>query len=417
MGGLGGGFLVTDDEDPDMDGTRAVVVALLLCLAPLGGITAGAQQGQDNATMSVVSQGDGAEYLAPPSEEIDRSGQETVSIDVAGAVGANVGEVRATYYRVSLQRAYREAESTQERRTVVRNGTQRLGERVEQLERRDSQVIQRYSDGEIGESALLKELAVLDQDARSLEESIVWLETRADNLGMDDVETELSLQRARLRPLQGPVRGDVDAAISGERDARVHVEVSGGGVVLASVEENNGEVTYLREAYDPSARTSDFSDRSDGGLAAAEEQLRQLYPWVTNNSTPTAAPVGPDYARLWRFTYSHPHGSLETYLDVETDRVLLERQYKEPELVPTTGDEETEGDLRMVVNRTRAGGPLGVAVYDDTTGEPVDAEVTVNGDAVGWTDEDRLWTVAPRGNGEINATYAGETVTYRGNFR
>ena len=400
-----------------MDGTRVVVVALLLCLAPLGGITAGAQQDPDNATMAVVTQENTAEYLVPPSERIDRTGQRTASIDVAGAVGANVGEVRATYYRVSLQRAYREAESTQERRAVVRNGTQRLGERVERLEQRDRRTIQRYSDGEIAESALLKKLAVVDQDARSLEESIIWLETRADNLGMDDVETELSLQRARLRPLQGPVRADVDAAISGEQDARVHAEVSDGGVVLATVEENNGEVTYLREAYDPSARTTDFSGRSDSGLAAAEERLRQLYPWVTNNSTPTAAPVGPDYARLWRFTYSHPHGSLETYLDVETDRILLERQYKEPEAIPTTTDEETEGDLKVTVNRTRAGGPLGVAVYDDTTGRAVDAEVTVNGDSVGWTDEGRLWTVAPRGTAEINATYAGETVTYRSTFR
>lgn len=400
-----------------MDGTRAVVVALLLCLAPLSGISAGAIQEQDqNGTMSVVSQTESAEYLAPTADRIDRSGIQTVSIDVSGAVGANVGGVRSTYYRVSLQRAYREADSTSDRRAIVRNGTRRLGQQVEELEQRDQRAIDRYSAGSIGEQGLLRRLAVVDQQSRALETTIDWLEIRADNLGMSDAGRRLSLQRARLRPLQGPVRANAEKAISGESNVRVHVETSEGGIVLSTLEERNGEPTYLREAHDPSARTSDFTGQSDSGLAAAEERLRQLYPWVTNNSTPTAAPIGPDNGRLWRFTYSHPHGSLETYLDVDTDRVVLERQYKDPDAVPTTADEEVDGDLRLSINRTRAGGPLGVAVFDDVTGEPVDAKITVDGGSVGRTDADRLWTVAPRGSTTINATYEGETVTYEATF-
>lgn len=412
----GGGFLFSDDDAPHMDGTRAIVLALLLCLAPLGVISAGAMQTQQNATMTVVPQDGSAEYLAPSADRVDRSGLGTASIDVAGAVGANVGEVRSTYYRVSFQRSYREAETSSERRSIVTNGTERVGERVDELERQERRAVERYRDGEIGQRELVRKLTVVDQESRALESTVDWLETRADNLGMYEAENELALHRARLRPLQGPVRSNAESAISGQADARVYVAVSSDGLVLATIEETDGEATYLREAYDPSARTDDFDQQSGSGLSAAEERLRELYPWVTNNSTPTAAPIGPDGARLWRFTYAHPQGNLETYLDVETNRVLLEHQYKEPDNVPTTTDETVEGDLRLVLNRTNAGGPLGVTLYDDDSDDPVDATVEVDDESVGSTDGDRLWTVAPRGETTINATYGGQTVSYRTTF-
>jgi hypothetical protein len=407
--------LVSDHDGHHMDGTRAVAVALLVCLASFGSLSAVAMQEQ-GASMSVVPQDGTAEYLAPPVDGIDRDGQQTMSIDVGGAVDSTAGEVRSTYYRVSLQRSYREAETTDERRAVVRNGTSRIGERVQSLEDRERRAIERFSAGEIGERQLLRRLAVVDQDARSLERFVDWLETRADNLGLQGSEEQLSLYRARLHTLQGPVRATADSAMSGDGETRVHVETSGGGIVLATVAERNGEDTYLREVYDPTARTDEFSEPSGVGLSAAEERLRELYPWVTNNSTPTAAPVGPDDARLWRFTYSHPHGTLETYLDVETEQILLERQYKDPETIPSNATETVEGDLRLVLNRTRAGGPLGVSVYDAETGEPVDATIEMDDESVGRTDGDRLWTVAARGGTTVNATHDGETVTQRTTF-
>lgn len=402
-----------------MDGTRAIIVALLLSVASLGGISAAQPQEapvEQNASMSVVSAGDGAEYLASAPGAIDRHGQQTASIDAAGAVSANVGEVRSTYRRASLQRSYRDAESPAERRSVVRNGSRELGDQIGSLEQRQRTAVQRYSASEIGEQMLLRKLAVVDEEARSLENTADWIAVRADNLGMDDTETRLSLYRARLQPLQGPARTNVGNAIAGDDPARAHVEVSGGGLVLATVETTDGDATYVREAYDPSARTNDFETESRAGLAAAEDRLRDLYPWVTNNSTPTAAPVGPDYARLWRFSYAHPHGTVETYLDVETDEVFLERQTLDPEVVPTTSDRVVEDDLALEINRTRGGGPLGITAVDTVTGDPIAADVTVDGDDLGSTQATRLWTVAPRGQTTINATYRGDTVSYETTF-
>jgi hypothetical protein len=85
--------------------------------------------------------------------------------------------------------------------------------------------------------------------------------------------------------------------------------------------------------------------------------------------------------------------------------------------MPSRTTDRTEGDLRVVLNTTRAGGPLGVSVVAATTGTPVDAEVALNGERIGATGGDRLWTVAPQGTTTLNATYAGETVTVERTFQ
>lgn len=400
-----------------MDGTR-VIVALLLCLAPLGGVSAGAAQDQaqdPDRTMTIVSAGNTSEYLSPPPEAIDRTGQRTTSIDVAGAVGSNAGEVRVTYRYDSLQRAYREADTAEDRRAVVRNGTSRLVERVDALEGSERRAIQRYRDGETGERELLRRLAAVDREARAAESSLEWLEDRADDNGMAEVESRLALQRTRLRPFQGPVRTRIDRALDGDGEARVHVDAGSDGLVLAAVVDD-GDAVYVREAHDRSARTEDVSQRANPNLSAAEKRLQELYPWTTSNGTPAASLMGPDYARLWRFTYTHSHGNLETYLDAHTDEVVLERQRKDPEAVPSTTITKTDGDLRVRINVTRAGGPLGVAAYDRDTDEPIDADVEVNGDPVGATDGERLWTVAPRGELAVTVTDRRGEVTYETNL-
>ena len=393
-----------------MDGTRAIVVALLLCLAPLGGISAGALQ-DEQPIMSVVQEENTSEYLAPPPERIDQTGQRSTGIDVAGAVGANAGEVRSTYYRASLQRTYETAATTDERRVVVRNGTERLVERVDELERQERRAIRRYGEGEIDETQLFRQLAVVDRKARNTASTIGWLQTRARNLRMDSTEDRLSLQQTRLLPLRGPVRSNLDDAIEGNDDVRVHVETSEEGLVLAMVHESGPNVEYLREATDPRAKTENIGDRYNSSISAAEGRLEELYPWVVTENVATVSTEGPAFARIYQFTYPHQHGELSVYLDSGSGEILKDIQRKDPEVVPTSTLDVVDDDLRLVLDRTRAGGPLGVRVYDASTDEPVDAEVEIDGDRVGRTGGERLWTVAPRGEFRINATHDGRTLS------
>lgn len=394
-----------------MDAARVVIVALL-CVAPLGGVYA-TELDEHPSGMSVVSENGTSEYLAPAHGDVDRTGQRSTSLDVAAAVGSNAGEVRITYRQAAIDRNYRNAEPVDERRAVIRNGTEAMSERVDRLERREREAVQRYSDGDMSETELLRTLAIVHREAVATESTLSWLETRADRLGMDETEREISVQQIRLVPLQGPVRASVDESLDGEQDVRVHVDTSGRGIVLATMEDTpGGEPRYVREANDPTAKTVNIEDRYGGRLAPAEERIEELYPWVANNGNPSVSLWGPPQVRLYRFTYAHPHGELDLYLDSGSADVLQETQQKDPHLVPTEAAEVTEGDLRLTVETTRAGGPLGVTVVDTSTGEPVDADVAVNDEALGSTGGETHWSVAPRGEVTINATYRNRTLQH-----
>ena len=410
-----GGFLLPRFEWPDMDGLRAVAVALLVCAAALGAVSLGATQGVDGPAMSVQQVDNTSNYFGPNASDIDRSGEGTTSLDVGAAVSANGGQVRSTYSRDTLRGEYRSADSEEERRAVVRNGTEQLAERVDTLERRERRAVEGYAGGEIAESGLLRTLSTVGAEAGERAETAEWLNARANELGMDDESDRLDSLRLRLVPLQGPVRDDVIEGLDGRTSTRVYTEVARGGVVLSTVERQDGEYVYVREAYDPAIRDASGTDRYSGDFAAVYDRLMEIYPWVTetNPSIGGSGRVGSRGARLYSMSLVHDHGELRPYLDGGSGRVVKEIQRNRVDQLPTTAVNRTSesGNVRVQVETTHAGGPLGVTVIEDLTGEPLDAAVTVNGDRVGSTGGERLWTVAPRGEATVNATYQGERVT------
>lgn len=396
-----------------MNGARVVLVVLLCVLGSVGGVTATEAPAP---SMSVLSAENTSEYLTPGTEDIDRTSQKTAGLDVAGAVSTNVGEVRATYHQTAMERSYRNAETESERRTIVAESADSVVNRSRQLESKAETAVQRYGAGEIDETELTRTVAMLDRNAEATVQSIRWLEVRADRLGMDETEKRLASERVRLLPLQGPVRGNLDNAISGDGDIRVHIEVNESGLILAQMADGGVPETYLREAHDPDARTVNIEDRYGGNPSPALDRIEELYPWVTENGVGSVGATGPALVRLYVFEYSHPHGELETYLDSGSADILYEVQRNDPEAVPTTTRWLVQGDLRVQLNSTRGGGPLGVSVVDETTDQRVDAEVEIDGDSIGSTEGGELWTVAPRGATTINATHDGQTVTYETDF-
>lgn len=395
-----------------MDRVTAIVLAVSICLAVAVGTSLAATDSHE-PTMSVQGEENTSRYLAPQPDDIDRSGAQTATLDVAGAVGANAGDVRATYRRVSLERALREAESDQERRAVLHNGTERLAERVDTLERRHDAAIAAYAAGDIGERELFRTLATVNREAEAVAETAEWLEERTRALGMTDERVRLSEQRVRLLPLGGPVRSVMSSGLDGAEPPRVHVLASDGGLVLATVEREGGDDMYVREAYDSSIRSFDSTDRYGGIPPNALERVEELYPWVRENSgSLTADFIGTNGGRIYAFDIDHAHGNLRTHLDGGSDAIVRETQRKDLELVPTTTVEERSetANVRLTVETTHPGGPLGIALVDDA-GTPLDAQVTVNGDPVGSTGGERLWTVAPRGTVTVNATHDGERLT------
>jgi hypothetical protein len=404
-----------------MDGTRALVFALLLCVAPIGGIAVDAEgvgglgepqetTADPDRSMAVLATPNTSEYLAPSADDIERSGNHTAGLDVAAAVEADAGGLESAYLGETLERRYANAATDAEREAVVEDGADRLAARADELRGTERSAIRQYSEGTIDARELLRTLTVVSRTAGRTIDRLEWLETRATRLGMDAEADRAATERVGLVPTTGPVRAELADAAVGSGPVRVYVETAGDGIVLAAVDGDDG--TYLREAHDPSARDPRTPDQYGGSPLLALERMERVYPWVTeNNLGVSASPIGPTFDRVYRFSIPHPHGELETYLDSGSEAVTVEFQRNDLDSLPTETTRTTANGLRLVVETTRGGGPVGVSALDDTTGDPVDATVELNGDPVGTTDSDRLWAVAPRGPVTVNATHDGETVS------
>ena len=399
-----------------MDGLRVLVVTLLLCLAPIGGVVVASdspvdpqQDSEDiERPMTVFTAHNTSGYLAPEIDDIDRTDAQTSAIDVAGAVDADAGELRSTYRTETLQQRYAAAETTTEREQILEDGAERLFDRADELAITEQAAIRQYNDGAVSTRELLRGLTIVTREAHETMRALEWLESSADDLGMDSVAERAATEQVHLMPMQGPVRSQLSDAMAGETTLRVHVETVDDGVVIAAIDQRTQ--TYVREAHDPTAKAADRSDRYGGNPSPALDRFSELYPWAINSFDGIDA-IGPEQVRLYRFSATHSHGELETYLDSGSTEILYEKQRLDPNGMPSTVLERTEGDLRLVVNTTRGGGPLGISVLDATTEDPVDATIELNDDPIGSTDGDRRWTLAPRGTMTINATHNGEAVT------
>jgi hypothetical protein len=398
-----------------MTGSRAVAVVGLLTLATIGGLALGATQ--SGPTMSVQPVENSSNYLGPNESAVDRSGQATPSLDVAATVSANASRVRSRFSDRSMAAKYGNASTDAERRRVVENETERLARRVEALESRDSETIEGYAAGDVGEAELLRTLAIIDAEAETRTASAEWLESRAHDLDMTAESRRLSTLRIRLMALQGPVRQTVARGLDGSSPSRVHAEVAGGGLVLATVESNEvGETVYTREAYTPAIRNRRDTDRyADFGEVFG--RLAEIYPWVNDRSprVDNSIRIGRpgEGALLYSMQFTYDRGRLTPYLDGGTGRVVKEEQRQHVADLPTKRQTATnpDGDLAVVVETTYASGPLGVNATDPSTGRAVDATVHVDGDPVGTTDGETFWTVAPRGSANVTVAHGDSTAT------
>lgn len=409
-----------------MTAVRILVMALLLSTAPLAMMPIGANQSEEQtngqATMSVVPEENTSEYLAIRPDGIDTHGYETSSLDVAAAVKRGSGGVAVAFTMDQLEREEQEAETEAERRRAGERAYFRLENRTAALEQREQRALEQYSDGQIDGQTLVRTLVAVDSEARAIDEAAAGVYQYNEELAEPAVSVEEITQiRTRLRPLHGPVRDRLGDGIEGEDAPLVFVESNGSNVTLAMMDRGR----YVREAHHRGARDPDGEDQL--GFEGFEERVQELYPWTydhrgTTNWGTTGGPPYLHHANLWAARIGHAHGSgstggLITYIDGSTADVVFEVQRKNPEAVPSKTIETVNSSLRLRIERTRAGGPLGVAVVDTERDILVDAAIEVNGTPIGSTDGNRHWTVAPRGEVTINATHSIGNVTLETNFR
>jgi hypothetical protein len=188
---------------------------------------------------------------------------------------------------------------------------------------------------------------------------------------------------------------------------RFYVATSADSVVLSTIVGD----AYVREAY-----RGDVRNRTTDRMSPEEafDIANRSYSTIWDLRTDTEI-LGSGDSYLVRVSY--PGGDLSAFVDSGSRNVFKEFQ-RRPLADVDRGAlvSDTRDGLRLQVNRTYPGGPLRVRLTEASTGDPVDANVTVGRDGgesrlVGATGDDGvLWTVSPGSRFTVTAIRGNSVV-------
>lgn len=324
----------------------------------------------------------------------DRSGFANRSIDVGSALSMGRTAAAARLDQLSLEESFERTEDTAGQRRLIRQATLELEDRVAELER-DARTLRRaYLDRRIDTAGYLRGLARLDARARALKREVGTVSRLADRVPGTTVSDRLAVLQAVLEGYTGPVRQRVAAASRGDAPPTMVYAIAGrNGTALSMLVEDR----YVREAHRPDQQTS--TSDPEFGINEVIEYLSVLYPGFAS-STPALGITGlPDFnpRAYYRLDIGFDDRAVEAYLDTGSRSVFHEVQVRP--LVTPTGSRsvvETENGTTLVVNRTYPGGPLRIATYDDATGQPTSATVTVADRELSTGTDGSVWVLSPR---------------------
>ncbi|QPV61204.1 hypothetical protein I7X12_10505 [Halosimplex litoreum] len=372
-----------------------------------GPATSDSVAARQSASIDAAAQQNTSNYLGINDDAVETAGYQEAGLNVGGAVQRDVAALRGEYASLTFEQRYGNTTGTSARTALLREEVGRLGERVQQLELRRNRLLDDYNAGEIDAEEFLRELAAIDTTARAVDDQFTRIRGAAGLELSSDLDTKMDNLDGDLLSLRGPVRGQVGAAMAGERPSvPVYAVTSQTGIVLSSAERSQ----YHREAYLGQNREQVGPDRfvtddSPNGVVTAVSRTTELYPWVSSNSRSGPSVEGIGNTSIYFVELRHPHGSLNTYLDGRTESPFREVQTKSLEDVPLTATTNSSQGVDLTVNRTHATGPMQISVRDNLTGDALEANVTVNGADVGSTGDDGdLWTLTPKQAARIEVT-------------
>jgi hypothetical protein len=377
-------------------------------------------------------------FLTIPANARHTAGYHQATLTVSGALALDTHGLRGRFRQLTLDERFGATDTAKARRAQLRATANKIETRIARLRKREATTIAAYNNNSLSGRAFLRELAVIHAAAGRLTAAADRVAARARSLPRSSINGQPAVswaqnRRIALGPLQGPVRERVAEAMQGNNTVRtadeiptglakigpaqsqsqrlaplrVYIETSRNGVVLATIDDGQ----YYREASLSGERNATGSGVS--GSADVLGHVRELYPWVSNNSGHTELSGG-RRGGISKVTLFHDHGSLTVFLNQSSGRVFAEHQQKTLSGVPTTTPViAREGRLRLRVNRTHSTGPVKISLATPA-GEPVDGSVTINGRTVGRTGTDgQLWAIAPHKKVTISVRANGESLRIR----
>jgi hypothetical protein len=390
----------------------AVVVAglVLVPVASAASAGAGLEPAPRDVETPVRDVENTTNVLDIDQEAVEEAAYGQASLDVGAALEGATTKVGAEYSRRAFERRYVAAGNESEREARLRDAVDRLDTRLAAVEGRQERAVDRYNAEELGANGLLRELAITDVAARQIAVRFEHLRDRAGFGLPAALDRRIDALETRLLALHGQVRARVVAATMGQGPTTtVYAVTSSEAIVLGTTDGTQ----FYREAHLPAnyapGEPNQFATENDpGGITRANERGSELYPWTYADSQRSLNQLS---GSVYRVTLEHSQGHLESYLDGATRSVFHEVQRLRLDRLPTTRAANETADLALRVNRTYGTGPMEVTVVDPTTGEPVDATISINGYRVGTTETDgSLWTTTPHRQVSIVAAADNETV-------
>ena len=391
------------------------LVGALLAVTVL--VTAGVTATQP----SLVAANNSANYLSIDDADVGQESYESVGVDVSAAVSAETQRFHSEHERRSFERQYEQAsDDPEQQEEIAEQATLDVERRLSAIDNEEAELVSGYSNGTVSDDRLLHELVRLDTTATQERQYLRTVEATVE----ESPDVSLSGRLAQFvrdvdaEPvlLSAPVTEQVGSTMNGTADdRRLYLQASEEGLVMVIV----GDSSYTRQAmlrgeYVPNA-PDQFDDSTDPRIVVAFQRGAELYPWLFENADGSPSISGFGDSSVYRISADHPHGTTESYVDGSTTNVFREHHSGDPTALPVaaTATNETD-DHRLRLTLTRPTAPMHVNVTD-AAGDPVAANVTVNGQQAGETGVDgQLWTVQPTKPFRVTVTTAdGETVLVR----
>ncbi len=386
-----------------------VFVALLVVTAPVAAAVG------PTPTSGTASSLDSAEQETPDGISWVTSGADstaettTKGPDLGSALAMGDTEFENRIELGALEREFQSADSPEERESLLEAYREEVGERTIVLHEREAVIAAEYRTGEIDSDKLLRELAELSEEARTLSTAADTIET----LSATDPRVSVSVRNVRgeLDRFDSPIRQEALDATYGDADRTEPILLSAAEdrLLLSTLE--NG--TYVREGVQFDRFTPDEPGTFDS-LTELDDRGPELYPWIYANLFEFGIS---GYDWLIGLSLDHPRGQSMSYIDATTQDVVMEYHTLDVESLPTTSTvSRTNENATISSNRVTDGGPVWVEVTEPDSDDPMDATITVEGQHPVETGEDgTAWVLAPEGDVDVTATTdAGEvSITVR----
>jgi hypothetical protein len=335
--------------------------------------------------------------------EVNRSALQTRYVELGYGLSYSTELIDVRVQSNRLMNDIEAAPSTSERQQQLLAALSQTEQRAVSLRSRHRQRIKAYNDENITTKQFLASLGKIDAEARVLKNRTEQLEKMAESTeGFSISQSRFTSLKLELQALSGPVRERIKTVLTGGTQSdRFFVQTGPNSVVISVI----ADETYIREAYRGNLRTAG----SATGISPAEATnvTDDVYPTITSlqqdNETTANSPLA-------RISITHERGRLRALIDGESERVFSAVQYRPLSSTSTRRSTSALKDsLRLTAHPTYPGGPVRLDLQGNSSGAPVNAQLTVgppNGQStvVGQTGEDGfLWTIAPDGVYQVTA--------------